>query len=152
MDKPKKAANSWNIAATHGLIAGFIIPFMINAAGGFLMGFLLPESILANVLIMVTLAFILIIISIYFGVIYSAKYLNKKYIIKNKTKVINLSTIFTAIITFIIHGVGYYLNNSPLTSQGMAISFISLLTTIILFYVLSYKYVNQTYQITQLKT
>ena len=97
LDLKKKKVSDWYSAATHYLTAGFIIPFLIGIVFGFLsaMGedvFSISGDVIYFVSIVVTL------ISIWFGVMYSASYLRKAYHITNKERVIRISTAYLVII------------------------------------------------------
>lgn len=100
----KKASAPWVIALVHYLIAGFAIPFV----GGFLIGIAFGIAQI-NVgdgplsgLFMAPLSLMLI----YFGVVYSSRYIQKKYQYSDAQQIVNLSTIYLAAVRLIFTALG----------------------------------------------
>lgn len=88
--KKKKKMKDWQIALVYWLLAGVPAPFLFSAIFGHIMkgiaenfGVIVWLSILGEVV-----KFFLIWVSI----IYSAKFINKKFIIKNNINIVNIST------------------------------------------------------------
>ncbi len=132
MKKRKKSAN-WYVAATHYLTSGFVVPFLIYLVSGFtIMPFV--ESLNSFALNIATRA-IIGILAIWLGIMYSARYLRKAYIIDNesKEKVVNLSTIYFAV-----------LSAPSFILAGQFFALIPLALVVFLFYKLSYKYITIT--------
>ncbi|MSR76075.1 MAG: hypothetical protein EXS68_00595 [Candidatus Ryanbacteria bacterium] len=94
--KTKKASASWYIAATHYLTAGFVVPLIVSLVYSFM---IFPKigSIDSTVLWVVEL--VISILAIVLGVIYSARYLQKTYIIQEKDKIVLLSSIYFFLVT-----------------------------------------------------
>jgi hypothetical protein len=118
----RKASAPWYIAATHYLTAGFAIPFI----GGLLLGIvfgILGISLGDGPLSGLYLApFSLLMV--YFGVIYSARYLRRKYIIQDAMHIVNLSTIYLIVIRVLFTGFGAAILLSPMaagTPQAQAL-------------------------------
>jgi hypothetical protein len=135
--KEKKESASWNIAATHYLTAGFVIPFVLSFVLGIPMVLLLGKDGLAfNIANTILGVFI-----VWPGVIYSAKYINKTYIIKDSQKVITLAMIYMIVIAG-----GLHLRNSLIANFDIASIFgiVEVIAMVIVFYVTSKKYIKNT--------
>jgi len=95
--KEKKTSAEWYIAATHWLTAGFAIPFVLALVLSVPLLLLLAKygnsSYLPGVL-----SVLLNILGIWLGTIYSSRYLDKTYVIKDANKIINFSTAYLTII------------------------------------------------------
>jgi hypothetical protein len=94
MTKSKSA--NWNIAATHYLTSGLIIPiivaFILAIPLGFItlaIGSIFVETIINNVIW---------IIGLYFGILYSVSFLKKKYIIEDPAIIAKTSSIYYVVI------------------------------------------------------
>lgn len=137
--KEKKASADWYIAATHWLTAGFVVPFLLNLVVGILLVLLLG----GDDLLLLSISFgILYVISIWLGVMYSAKYLDKTYIIKDAHNIALISTIYLAII-----GGGFRLSRL-LENENFLYEFLGFVIGVVVFYVASKKYVkNNTAQV-----
>ncbi len=95
--KEKKASAEWYIAATHWLTAGFAIPFVLTLLLSVPVTLLLAKYANGNYL-QGTVFVLVSILGIWLGVIYSSRYLDKTYVIKDANKIINFSTAYLAII------------------------------------------------------
>lgn len=88
----RKASAPWYIAATHYLTAGFAIPFI----GGFIVGIVMailglsPQSGPLSGLYLAPLSLLML----YFGVQYSARFIQRRYIITDAMQIVNLSTAY----------------------------------------------------------
>ena len=136
--KEKKQSANWNIAATHYLTSGFAIPFIM----GLILG--VPAAIIVgkdNAVLLTIVLSIIWLVSIWEGIMYSAKFIAKTYIVNDKNKIATLSTIY-----LIVLGSAFRLYN--LSSKGINISFIIdavfFVVVVILFYILSKKYLQNT--------
>lgn len=107
----RKASAPWYIAATHYLTAGFVIPFI----GGFLFGILFAIAGVPlgtgplNGLFMAPVSLMLV----FFGVMYSARFVQKRYIIADFMEIVNLSTIYLVVLRVLFMGIGIAFLLSP---------------------------------------
>jgi len=139
--KEKKQSPHWYIAITHYLTAGFVIPLLVMIGTLYLVAwlFILYPDILAKLNEVIVSLFMLI--AIWLGVIYSAKFIDKKYIIIDSAKVINYSTgimVILFIISRIIELVSKGLN------MTLVINLVYSVLAITIFYFTSKKYVHNT--------
>lgn len=133
--KEKKESANWNIAATHYLTAGFAIPFVLSLVLGIPMVLLLGKDGLAvNIGNTILGAFI-----VWPGVMYSAKYVNKTYIIKDSQKVITLAMIYMIVITG-----GLQLRRSIIANFDIAsiLGIVRVVAMVIVFYITSKIYIK----------
>jgi len=93
--KEKKQSANWYIAATHYLTSGFAVPFVMGLFLGIPVAFVIGKE---NILLGVIVSSMIWFLGTWLGVIYSAKYLAKTYIIKDSNKIIKLSTIYLAVL------------------------------------------------------
>jgi len=129
--KERKKSVNWYIAATHFLTAGFAIPFLgalvigvaLDIAGVNIIGTI---GDIVNLLIKTVLLFL--------GVIYSARYLNKTYVIENANSVINFSTIYSAVLNVIAL---FFFS----TSENFTVNIVGSILLVVVFYFGSKKYV-----------
>lgn len=132
--KEKKQSKDWYIAATHYLTAGFIMPLFTGAIGTAIITLIGGDS--------VALAFIVIeatwLLGIWLGTMYSAKYVNKTYVIKDSDNVAKLATIYLGILAG-----GYQLYNLlKEISTASIMNILFFIGGIIVFYILSKKYIK----------
>tara|TARA_Y100000310_G_scaffold281216_1_gene301550 strand:- start:869 stop:1315 length:447 start_codon:yes stop_codon:yes gene_type:complete len=138
--KPKKQSSSWYIAATHYLTSGFAIPLVVNILAQLIIA---PFLIRTGSPVIVFLGLLAVsLVAIWFGVIYSANYLKKTYVIQNPVSVIKLSTAYLIVL------LGIFFTFSIITQEITALSvtflsvnFIAVVTT---FYLASRRYVTGT--------
>jgi hypothetical protein len=138
--KEKKQSANWYIAATHYLTAGFAMPFVIGLIVGLPLAFLFKDG---NLLILSLLSGVVWIFSVWAGVLYSSKYLNKTYIIKNSAKIIKLATIYFVV----IRGIYWFLKVNDIPS--LIINWIFVAIGAYVFYSVSKKHVYNTENIAQ---
>ncbi|MCX6746120.1 MAG: hypothetical protein NTX00_03835 [Candidatus Parcubacteria bacterium] len=139
---PKKAAN-WFIALLHYLIGGFIMPGFVALIGSVI---IMPVFIIfagtanstAAILTLIIASLILTPLGIWYGVKYSASVLKGGYIITDPNAVINLSTIYRAIIPTLY--LIYAISKGGMQSTQIIINILSLVVSVILFYIFSKKY------------
>jgi hypothetical protein len=95
--KQKKESKDWYIAATHYLTAGFVVPLV---AGLLEVYFLLPLLGIDGEPSFATkfLDAAVFISSIWLGVKYSANYVKKTYLLPRRMRIVNLSSIYFAVI------------------------------------------------------
>jgi hypothetical protein len=136
--KEKKQSKDWYIAATHWLTSGFAIPFLMTLIIGIPLVILIGEK---NIIPLVIASQIVYFFSIWLGIIYSSKYITKTYIVNDKDKIANLSTIY-----LIVLGGGFRIYN--LLTKGMDIEFIinacGFVVVVLIFHILSKKYLRNT--------
>lgn len=135
--KEKKQSANWNIAATHYLTAGFAIPFVLSLVLGIPMVLLLgSEGVAVNIGNIVIVPLI-----VWLGVMYSAKYVNKTYVINDSQKVITLATVYLVVIA------GGLQMRAALMANFDIVSILGMVRVIVMagvFYVASKKYVHNT--------
>ncbi len=136
MNEKKNRAN-WNIAATHFLTAGFVMPFLVKLVAMAIIGALFMSLSFATAYI---IQLVVIILSVWLGVMYSAKYIYKKYVITNSGSIIGLSTAYTIVLQGILLIIGISRVNG--VSTDTAYSVILSLVLILSFYFFSKKYVS----------
>lgn len=128
--KEKKVSADWYIAATHWLTT-----LITATVGGVL--FVLLFTITGNPLIVFIASIIAWPFMIWLGVIYSVRYLNKTYVIKNAKQIVILSTIY---LTIVAGGFRLY---EFLQTGVIKIEYISFVVGVIIFYFLSKKYLKE---------
>jgi hypothetical protein len=139
--KPKSASAEWYIAATHWLTAGFVVPFIAEL----IVLFTVPFLTMADLIPLKDLPVLAVILGVVFrplvlwrAVIDSARYVNRKYEIKNANKVIMLATIYL----FVFSGI------SPLIyligTRDLMPAHFGLLIGYFVFYFVSKKYIKNT--------
>lgn len=136
MNEKKNSAN-WNIAATHFLTAGFVMPFLVKLVTMAIVGALF-SSLSFSTAFIIQLA--IIILSVWLGVMYSAKYIYKKYVITNSSSIIGLSTAYTIVLQAILLIIGISREGgiNADTAYGIILSLVLVLS----FYFFSKKYVS----------
>lgn len=139
MKERKKSAN-WYIAATHYLTSGFAIPFLIALVITFIV-ILLP-ALKTAVLTFLFRLIVINILAIWLGVMYSARYLKKTYIIENEVNIVNLSTTYLVVlnVVYILFQVFY----GKIIGSAITYTFIKFIVRAILFYVFSRRYLADT--------
>lgn len=140
----KKESAAWNVAATHFLTAGFLIPLVTSLALGFILSKAgmddgsLPIIVLSNAIVLV---------SVWLGVMYSANYLAKKYVVTDVQKIVTLSTVYMVVLFAIYIGgsILVVLNSAGATlNSTTAISVVLFaIVRIVVFYIASKKYIQQ---------
>jgi hypothetical protein len=139
MEKERKSAKDWYIAATHWLTASFVMPLIFSFVGGIAMGLLGIE----NQITIWIMSLVLAIVGVYVGIIYSVKFLKKTYIIKDKMAVVKLSTIIA--ICFSIIGLGaslYSVELEKIVFSGYEFFLNIISSCIIIVFILSKKYIT----------
>lgn len=137
--KEKKKSSNWFIAATHYLTAGFAIPFLIGIVANFI---LIPLIKLGSITLLMLFAWVVKILAIWLGIMYSANYLKKTYIIDDKEKIVNLSTIY-----FVVLNVGYTLIQiiiGKIVGSDIAYFLLFVIVASFLFYLFSKKHIQNT--------
>ncbi|HBX49541.1 MAG: hypothetical protein UR66_C0004G0120 [Candidatus Moranbacteria bacterium GW2011_GWE1_35_17] len=136
--KEKKQSANWYIAATHYLTAGFAIPFVIGLIVGIPVFLILgkDEILLSNAVNLISAPII-----VWLGVMYSAKYINKTYLIKDSQKIINLATIYLVIIAGGLNMRSAIMDNFDVVS---ILGIVRVVAMAIVFYITSKKYIKNT--------
>lgn len=140
-----KEAKNWYIAATHYLTAGFVVPLLGWALVIIALWFLPEFSLFGFDLLFLVVTAVIIWIAIR----YSANFINGRYVIKDKSKVVRLSTIYFAVVGMINLGWSIYsvisspgkeFNSAVMTSIGWNVTTVIVAT--IVFYFGSKKYIE----------
>ena len=92
----QKIHANWNLAATHYLTAAFATSIFKAILGGILIALLLKGASITSALSIIV-SFVAAIITVWIGVWVSAKWMNKKYIISDKDKVVNFAVIYSVV-------------------------------------------------------
>jgi len=130
--KEKKISADWYIAATHWLTAGFAIPLIIGFVAAIPLAlFFAKEAIIFQISISV-----LSILSVWLGVMYSASYVNKTYVIKNPLVIVKIATVYLVVI-----GGGLRLYEVSQT-KTVGIEFITFIIGVAVFYFTSKRYIK----------
>lgn len=140
----KKESAAWNIAATHFLTAGFLIPFLTSLAVDFGLSSAgmdvgsVPMQLLSNAIWLV---------SIWLGVMYSANYLAKKYVVTDASKIVNLSTIYRVVLATLFIGGGFFMaasdSSAVVDTTAATFTVVFAIVGTLVFYVASKKYIKQ---------
>lgn len=137
-ESSKKNVSAWYAAATHFLTAGFVIPFVVRIIGVILFALIIKES---NPTINGIVTVVLGVIGIWLGIMYSSKYIYKKYVVSNYKSVINLSTLYLVILEVIF---AYFLViNTEVTKTEMYYTLAYYIVLIVSFYLFSKKYITK---------
>lgn len=134
----KKNRPAWYIAATHYLTAGLVVPLICNIVFSYISIFLSLSDTVTYIV-----ALFVVIVSVWGGVVYSARYINQKYIIQSVNSIVNLSTVYLIVVRLIytmgkFNQTGAYTNKAELTYTVVV-----LVITFALFYILSKKYISK---------
>jgi len=134
--KEKKQSKDWYVAVTHYLTAGFAIPWIAALVLGIPLTILIGTN---HIMFLTIVMSIIWLLSIWLGVMYGAKYVNKTYVIKNRDHVAKLAVTYLAII-------GGVYRFFILFFKGMAtpliVELVFFATGVALFYFLSKKYIQ----------
>ena len=137
----KKQSASWNIAATHFLTSGLAIPFILNIIFALVLVLVFGKDFIENNATLVVFISILYMIAVtWFSVMYSARYVNKKYIIKDNNEVAKLATLYFVVI---LGGFRIFnLINLPSVTTIEYVGVTGLIFDVIVFYIASKKYLH----------
>lgn len=135
--KEKRKAASWYIAATHYLTALVAVPFPF----GILMAFvIMPLLASFPVLLIRVVQLLVLIFAIWLGVMYSARYIKKNYIIKDKVSVIQSATMYLVVLHL-----GYVViqfSTGNIAEADLIYSIVRIVIIVPLFYFWSKKYID----------
>ena len=148
----KKKSSNWYIAATHYLTAGFVVPLLL----GFLASFLASIIPLFTAGIgKVLFGFIFLVLAIWLGIMYSAKYLKRTYIItsEDKSRIVSLATMYFVVLRLTLYAFGFlWVITKIRIDFGMIMEFLLDVVFVAiggaLFYYLSRKYITEDSAIT----
>jgi len=132
--KPKKESKTWYLSATHLLTSIITIPLLLLTIPNYL-------AFGSGNQFFMDLVYILYTPSIWIGVIYSANYINKKYIINDKSKIVKLSTIYL-IGLFVFGFILTIMDKNIMTYYRMLFIVVLNVITVIGFYLLSNKFIK----------
>ena len=91
--KSKKEVSAWYAAATFYLTAGFVMPLIFSLIYSLIVSPLVGEGTIDSIL-----AIVFVLFGIWIGIMYSARYIRKVYIIRDGKKIINLATIYLVVL------------------------------------------------------
>lgn len=136
----RKESSSWYIAATHWLTSGFVIPLILTFLIVLILGFIFGESAAedSSTTIIALASLIYTPLVYWLGVMYSARYVNKKYVIRNSKEIANLATVYLLVV-----GGGFRLLQI-LGGGDFTFEHISFLLVLVVFYLASRKYIKNT--------
>jgi lipid-A-disaccharide synthase-like uncharacterized protein len=134
MNKEPKAAANWYIASTHYVTAGLAVPFAVSLIAAFLLTNLIPENILFIEGIITPLN----LVSIWFGTIYSARFIKRTYIIPDSRKIVTLSVTYFVVVGILSMVAFLYIPQDPIIIAANACNVV---LGSIVFYVASKKYI-----------
>lgn len=148
MTKERKQSAEWYIAATHYLTAGFVIPLLISVAWSLIVRIInLRSGMVVSGTTMNIFSLLLGAIAVWLGVMYSANYLKKKYIIQNKERIVRTATIYMIVLTLGFYLITFYLARSQeglISKSDLLHNGLSIFVIISLFYLFSKKYIKNT--------
>lgn len=133
--KEKKQSSNTYIAITHWLTAKFAVPILVYVVALFALPFVLPAQ---EVGVYEIVYMILIPIAVWLGTMYSASYVNKTYVIRDSSKIINISLGISLVIEVV--STIWDLTNNVFLIQDSLIA----LLAIAIFYLVSKKYIKNT--------
>jgi len=140
MARTRKQSLNWYIAATHYLTSGFFFPGL----AALILAFIIIPLIGLKTLLLPPVYFLFIlgswILGMWWGVMYSARHLNKWYIIKEKRKIVSLSTNYYIVLYIIGVVCQFILNGVTIITIVYAVIFLGITT--FLFYLFSKKYIK----------
>ena len=136
MNKELKNANIWYLVITHLVTSGFLMPLFLNLLITVPLALYVLPSTDANDFFLFVLAQFLSLTGLIWGLHISANYLNKRYFIRNKKKLVNYSTGLLALL--LILNLYFWEGNL----QDMYIEIMSSLVTILVFYILSNRWIK----------
>ncbi len=134
-----KESTEWRIAATYYVIGGLFIPRGINFIYTLILAKII-QTVYIPIYLLIAFDFATIIMALWLGTSCAAKYINKRFIIRNKNNIVKNAVIAFVLIQLI--GVGSLLGRQNIGSFGLI-----LLESIFatgLFYFLSNKYIRNT--------
>ena len=126
--KAKKEVSTWYAAATFYLTAGFAMPLLFGSIYSFIISPFVGPGTLDDML-----GIVFGLLGIWMGIIYSARYIRKAYIIKDRNKIINLATIYLIVLLLLWWVI---ILRIPIFLIGYAIR-------VVIFYLLSRIYVKE---------
>lgn len=135
--KKKKAAN-WRIALIHFITVGFIVFFAVP----FFLSFALFNNpalsfLVEHIWLTIITGLVFESVILWFTILYSANFLKKRYLIKDKNKVVNFSTLYL----MLAESVPLAFNISIF---GLTPKLIGPFVVILIFYIGSKKYIEET--------
>ncbi|OGH86581.1 MAG: hypothetical protein A2493_02640 [Candidatus Magasanikbacteria bacterium RIFOXYC12_FULL_33_11] len=97
-EKIKKEVNEWYLAATYWLTV-IVVPFALV----FLFGMLTVSFFgVENITGLMIISYVIYILGLWLGVKYASNYLDKNYIVKDKNRLIKLSTLYLFVVGLVI--------------------------------------------------
>jgi len=146
--KERKKSSNWYIAATHFLTAGFAPSFLVNIA----VSIIVRSLNITSPIILYPVGIISCLLAIWVGVLYSANYLKKTYIIEKKESIVNLSSVYYVLLGIVAMGFIIFTSGKGGGLFSIVYSIVFITIQIALFYFLSMKYVSNTEVSTEIQS
>lgn len=141
----KLQPSTWYLALIHFLRGGVFAPIVVNFVVGFPILFTIG---LSNKELMSTLMLVLDIplsvLGVWIGSVYSAKYIDKVYIVNDAQGLVLRATIYMAVILTLFHVVNIIRGASTFISVKEITTVIGFVGMLIAFYIISKKYIRNT--------
>lgn len=142
-DENKKIASNWYIAATYYLTAGFAIPFLFSLLFVVLVFTFFPEWLVGENKIMFFISGTLVgVLGTWLGVMYSAKYIGKKYKIEDKDKIVLFSILYLIVLTAIYYSYSIISGKITLGFDFFFYNLVPIIIRTLIFFIASKKYVK----------
>ncbi len=138
--KEKKESSNWYVAGTHWLtstITSVVIGIALFVVATIVVGLTLGTE-QKDVPFLAFLMILIMPLAFWLGAKYSAKYISKKYIIRESKEIIKLATIYLVVVG------GGYRAYTAITEGGISLEMLSFVLGVIAFYFASKKYVHNT--------
>lgn len=132
----KKQSASWYIAATHWLTSGFVIPLILTFIIVLVLGLVFGKNLESSATLIAFASILYSPLVYWLGVMYSARYVNKKYDIKDSNEIAKLATLYLVVV-----GGGYRIFQI-INGSGLTVEHIGFVLTVIVFYIASKKYIR----------
>ncbi|MDO9231209.1 MAG: hypothetical protein Q7U36_01860 [bacterium] len=132
--KKKKKISDWQIALVHWLLAGIFAPFLFSAIFGQIV-----KGIANNFGVIVWLAILgeaVKFFLVWTSIIYSAKFINKTFVIKNNINIVRISTIYLCVF-LVVFRILFFDGSSVMNYIFSSMHLVSLLVVIPFFYFFS---------------
>lgn len=139
----KKQSASWNIAATHWLTSGFVIPLILTFVVVLVLGLVFGENLKNNANVIAFASILYSPLIYWLGVMYSARYVNKKYFIKDSNEIAKLATLYLLVV-----GGGYRIFQI-VNGSGLTVEHIGFVLAVVAFYIASKKYIRSSESVVQ---
>ena len=140
MARTRKQSSNWYIAATHYLTSGFFFPGLAMLILAFIIIPLIGLKTLMSPPVYFLFELGSWILGMWWGIMYSASHLNKWYILKEKSKIVSLSTNYYIVLYTIGALIQFISGRVTIMTIVYTVIFLGITTS--LFYLFSKKYVK----------